>query len=105
MIFQLLFVGILILIGKSSWVRSQKILEENATSTTEFDYEIAQALFPVCRVIMMGSCLVRLLLLLVSFKWPKVCKMFLAFEIATLLIDKGLVRNQDYDTMNYILLL
>ena len=91
--------------GKNSWISAQKILEENATSTIDFDYEIAQALFPVCRVIMIVSHLVRFLLLLVSFKWPKVCKIFLAFEITTLLIDKGLIRNQDYATMNYIMLL
>ena len=105
MIFQLMFIGIHILIGENSWISSKKIIEENATSTAEFDYEIAQALFPVCKVIMIASNPVRFLLFLVSFKWPKVCKIFLAFEITTSLIDQGLIRNQDYATMNYIKLL
>ena len=54
---------------------------------------------------MTASVLVRVLLLLVSFKWPKVCKLYLAFDVTTLVVDQGLVRSNDYDTENYIMLL
>ena len=87
MIFQLLFTGIHGLIGKNGWDKSEQILEENDASTIEFDYETAQALFPVCKTIMIVCNLLRFLLLLVSFKWPRVCKIFLAFEITTIFID------------------
>ena len=44
-------------------------------------------------------------MLLVSFKWPKVCKLYLAFDVTTLVVDQGMVKGNDYDTENYIMLL
>ena len=88
MIYHLMFISMFEFAGKNSWDRSKLILEDSgAASMVEFDYEIALALYPVCRTIMIVSVLLRLLLLCASFKWPKVCKMFLAFEITTILLD------------------
>lgn len=54
---------------------------------------------------MIASILFRFLLLLISFKWPKVCKLYLFFDMTFLSIEQGLVKNVDYETMNQIVLL
>ena len=42
---------------------------------------------------------------MISFKWPKVCKWYLAFDMTFLSIEQGLVKNVDFETMNQIVLL
>ena len=79
------------------------MLEEGGT--VNFNYEVAAKLYPVAKIAYFAGIMVRLVLLLLSFKWSKICRSYLAFDLFTTIIDKLFVVDIRFETDNFMLLL
>ena len=79
------------------------MLEEGGT--VSFNHDVAIKLYPIAKISYFAGIIVRIVLLLISFKWSKICRTYLAFDLITLIIDKFFVLDIRFETDNFILLL
>lgn len=80
------------LAGRESWQREEEQVYEEM-SKIEYDEEIARMLLPIGRSLVIAGIFVRILLFLVSFKWPRICKTYLVCEIVLNMCDQLIVND------------
>ena len=88
-------------IGRANFAESAKYMEEGG----DFDKEVAEAIFPVAKWAHIIGTLGRIVLLAVSYKKPRICRMYFFYEMMMMLIDQCLPRDIKLDILNFLLLL
>ena len=70
-------------IGRANFAESAKYIEEGG----DFDKEVAEAIFPIAKWAHIIGTLGRIVLLAISYKKPRVCRMYFFYELMMMLID------------------
>ena len=71
----------------------------------DFDKEMAEAIFPIVKWAHIIGTLGRIVLLAISYKKPRVCRMYFFYELMMMMIDQCLPRDINLETLNFLLLL
>ena len=103
LVFQLLHILCLLASSEASVIVAKEVLDNGGT--VKFNEKVAHALFPVGYCGMIFSIVGRVILLPLSFKWPKICKAFLSFELLCLTLDSFLIKDINFKAEGTIQLL
>lgn len=96
-------------IDKANYTVAAKILEIGPGTTDnggiKFNEDVAEFLFPIAKWAHIVGSIGRVVLLVISYKKPRISKIYFNYEVVMFLLDQCLVKNTPIDAMNFIMLL